>query len=134
MSTIAEQRKLVKATCQKYRSLPWIPLAQKQRETSYDAPARGGFWISRVNFPATPSTSLRDALYEVIHSLKLDHHRVTPAEQTPILDVGVEFIGTRSGVANDVPEPEISEYEKLKALEKECESDMTILYIHGGGL
>jgi hypothetical protein len=51
------------------------------------------------------------------------------------LDVGVEFIGERTGdIASDAPEPDISEEEKLRALEKECSSDMTILYVHGGGL
>jgi hypothetical protein len=52
-----------------------------------------------------------------------------------MLDVGVEFIGERTGdtVASDAP-PDISEEDKLRALEKECSNDMTILYIHGGGL
>jgi hypothetical protein len=134
MASIDEQKKLVKLTCRKFRSLPWVPLAQKQRETSHDAPARGGVWISRTAFPTPASTSLRNALYSVINHLKSDYHRITPAEDTPLIDVGVEFIGIRSGVPNDAPEPAIAEEEKLQALEKECENDMTILYIHGGGL
>jgi hypothetical protein len=134
MNTVEEQKKIVKRTCQKYQSLPWVPLAQKQRESSRYIPARGPVWISRVTFPAPSNTSLRDALYSVIEVLKEDCHRITPAEETPLLDVGVEFIGVRRGVANDEFEPDISELEKLQALEKECTNDMTILYIHGGGL
>lgn len=78
---------------------------------------------------------MRDTLYRVINHLKSDYHKITPAEETSILDVGVEFIGERTGdIASDAPEPNISEEDKLRALEKECSSDMTILYIHGGGL
>ena len=132
MTTIAEQKRLVKATCQKYKTIPWIPLARKQKETSYDPPARGGVWISRATFSAPSSTSLRDALYRVIGLLKTDYHQIT--RDVPLSDVGVEFIGARPGVANDAPEPDILEDEKLKLLEKDCRSDMTILYVHGGGL
>lgn len=134
MATATDQRKLVKAACQRYRSIPWIPLSQKQRETSHDAPARGGFWISRTTFKAPSDSGLRDALYQIIDVLKSDYHQITPARDTSLIDVGVEFIGARAGVASDAPEPDVTEDEKLKELERECKSDLTILYIHGGGL
>lgn len=87
-----------------------------------------------MKFPAPASPSLRDALYLVIEALKSDYHQITPPDKTQIQDVGVEFIGVRSGVTVDATEPSIPEDEKLQALEKECTSDMTILYAHGGGL
>lgn len=134
MATVEEQKKLVKRLCQQYRAIPWEPISKKQRDSAGDRPARGASWISRVSFPAPSSTSIRDALYQVIEHLKSDYHYITPANETPLLDVGVEFIGVRSGVEDNAPEPSIPEEEKLHALEKECISDMTILYIHGGGL
>ncbi|KAH8692772.1 Alpha/Beta hydrolase protein [Talaromyces proteolyticus] len=134
MATVEEQRKLVKLVCKQYWSTPWEPLAERQRNSARDRPARGNIWISRVAFPAPSSPSVRDVLYRVINHLKRDYHCITPAEETPIIDVGVEFIGERAGVASDAPEPDIPEEDKLRALEKECTSDMTILYIHGGGL
>lgn len=134
MATAEEQRRLVKSVCQQIRQMPWEPLAQKQRNSARDIPARGNIWISRVEFPAPSSPSVRDALYRVINHLKSDYHKITPEEETPILDVGVEFIGERRGVASDAPEPDIPEEDKLRALEQECSSDITILYIHGGGL
>lgn len=114
--------------------MPWEPLAQKQRNSALDVPARGNIWISRVAFPAPSSPSVRDAMYRVINYLKNDYHKITPAEETPILDVGVGFMGERRGVASDAPEPGIPEEDKLRALEQECSGDMTILYIHGGRL
>ncbi|RAO73546.1 uncharacterized protein BHQ10_009558 [Talaromyces amestolkiae] len=134
MATVEDQRRLVKSVCQRIRQMPWEPLAQKQHNSARDIPARGNIWISRLKFPAPASSSVRDALYHVINHLKSDYHKITPADETPVLDVGVEFIGERKGVPSDAPEPDISDEDKLQALEKECSSDMTILYIHGGGL
>lgn len=51
----------------------------------------------------------------------------------PLREVGLEFVGNRAGVAANTPVPQISELEKLKELESECEADFTILYFHGGG-
>ena len=105
-----------------------------QRESSRNTPARGGVWISRMTFRAPEDTGLREALYRVCERLKSPHQSFTPPCQVPLNDVGVEFIGRRSGVEDKAMEPDVSEQEKLKALESECTSDRTILYIHGGGL
>jgi hypothetical protein len=134
MATTEEQRKLVKRVCEQFHAVPWESIGKKQRDSAVDRPARGAAWISRVSFPAPSSTSIRNALYQVIDHLKSDYHHITPAGETPLLDVGVEFIGLRSGVEDNAPEPSILEHEKLRTLEKECTSDMTILYVHGGGL
>ena len=134
MSTVEEQKKLVEALCRRYRSLPWMPISQLQRESSHDAPARGGVWISRMSFCAPKETGLREALYRVCERLKAPCQSFTPSFEVPLKDVGVEFIGPRVGVEGRVAEPDMSEQDKLAALEDECSSDMTILYIHGGGL
>ncbi|RAK99995.1 uncharacterized protein BO80DRAFT_502898 [Aspergillus ibericus CBS 121593] len=110
MGTPAEQRKLVKRAGEKYRASPWTPITQLQRESSRDPPARGGVWISRTVFPAPASCSIRDAL---------------SLEDTPIIDVGVKFIGSQEKANNDVPESDVTE-EKLGDLLKEYDSEMTI--------
>ncbi|KAL4941422.1 hypothetical protein BDV06DRAFT_194451 [Aspergillus oleicola] len=133
MASIDEQKKLVKRVCQKYQKAPWTPIAQLQKATSLDVPARGGVWVSRTSFPAPASPAIRSLLYAVIDRLKKDYHRITPAEETPVVDIPVEFVGSRSNVPEDAPEPNISEEEKLHALLQECDDDMTILYMHGGG-
>ncbi|PQE06947.1 hypothetical protein CJF32_00009234 [Rutstroemia sp. NJR-2017a WRK4] len=134
MTTIEEQRKIVDATCKKYRSLPWAPLSQMQKASSRDRPAKGPVWISRVVFPTPPENDLRDALYHVCEHLKEPHHNITPAIETPLLDVRLEFVGNRAGADAKAAEPDIPEVDKLKALENECENDFTILFLHGGGL
>ena len=134
MTTVDEQKKLVEAQCRKYRSIPWTPISQMQRESSHDAPARGGVWISRMSFRAPRETGLREALYCVCERLKAPNQSFTSQFELPLRDVGVEFIGCRSGVDGNAPELDKSEQDKLTALESECKSNMTILYIHGGGL
>ncbi|KAB8245044.1 Alpha/Beta hydrolase protein [Aspergillus flavus] len=138
MSSIDQQKKLNKRICQKYQNSPWPSLAQLQKATSLDtptpAPARGGVWIARTSFSAPTNPAIRDVLYTVIHRLKKEYHRISPVEETPVIDVGVEFIGPRSQVPDDAPEPDIPEEEKLRALLQECNSELTILYAHGGGL
>ena len=109
-------------------------MSQWQAKSPVDAPARGGIWISRTKFHAPVETRLRDALYYVCERLKIADQKITPSQEVPLTDVGVEFIGCRSGVDNNAPEPEISEQDKLQALESEWKGDMTILYVHGGGL
>ena len=109
-------------------------MSQWQANSPVDAPARGGIWISRTKFRAPVETHLRDALYHVCERLKIANQDITPPQEVPLIDVGVEFIGRRFGVEFNAPEPRISELDKLKALESEWKGDMTILYVHGGGL
>ncbi|GAB1205001.1 hypothetical protein APSETT445_003667 [Aspergillus pseudonomiae] len=132
MASIDDQKKLVKRICQKYQNSPWLPLSQLQKATSLDTPARGGIWISRTTFSAPSNQAIRNALFSVIHRLKKEYHHISPEEETPIADVGVEFIGPRSQVPDDAPEPDIPEEDKLRALLQECDSRLTILYAHGG--
>ncbi|KAL4962914.1 Alpha/Beta hydrolase protein [Aspergillus stella-maris] len=75
-----------------------------------------GVNIVRSNFPAPSSPAIRDVLYTVINRLKKDHHRVISADEIPIQD------------------PDAIEEEKIRALLKGCNPNLTILYAHGGGL
>ena len=134
MTTAEEQKKLVETLCRKFISVPWQPISQMQRESSRDAPARGSVWISRMNFPAPTDIGLRDALYRVCERLREPGQSFASPTEVPLKDVGVEFIGSRFGVEDGAIEPKISEQDKLQCLERECKSDMTILYIHGGAM
>ena len=135
MTTVDEQKKLVKELCRNFKSsIPWEPISKSQRQTDPDSPARGDIWISRTKFQAPKEDDLRRALYNVCERLKTSEHSLTPPSDVPLQDVGVEFLGRRLGVGAQAKEPHIPEEDKLKALENECRSDMTILYMHGGGL
>ena len=87
-----------------------------------------------MTFPAPTDAGLRDALYRVCERLGDPGQSFASPAEVPLQNVGVEFIGSRSGVEDGTIEPDISEQDKLRCLERECKSDMTILYIHGGAL
>ncbi|MCJ1247620.1 hypothetical protein MMC30_004835 [Trapelia coarctata] len=134
MATTAEQKQMVQALCNEYLSIPDMPLAQKQRETARDVPAKGNIWISRTKFPAPMEADLRDVLYEVCERLKAPDQNIALPQDVPLRDVGVEFIGHRPDANGNTLEPDIPEKDKLMFLQRDCESDMTILYVPGGGL
>ena len=134
MATIDEQKELVRLLAKRWKAAPWIPIGQKQRESTRDAPARGNVWISRTRFTAPSDPSIREALFYTCERLKTTGQIIPQPEEIQLEDVSVEFIGLRSGVESDAPEPDISETRKLQALESECMSDMTIFYVHGGAL
>ena len=134
MATAEEQKAVVKQVVRKFLSTVWPTISVIHEETTRDAPARGPVWISRTSFRAPSNKSLEDAVYGAIERLAADHQDTSTAKNIALGDVGVEFVGSRPGVARDAPEPDISEHKKLQALEKACSKDMTILYVHGGAM
>ena len=134
MTTIAQQKAKVQEICREWPKGLWLPVGEMQRRSPIDKPARGPIWISRCEFSSSPETALRDVLYEICERLQAPEHIISPKEDLALESVGVEFIGPRGNADSKTPEPKISEPEKMKHLEEECEGDMTILYVHGGGL
>jgi hypothetical protein len=132
MSTVKEQQRIIKKTCDAYLSLPLVPISQTQAQSSRDRPAKGGVWISRSIFPASTETGLKDALFEVIDQLKSPEHLIS--KDLEQVNVKVEFIGAKKAPVEDDEDADVGEPEKLKRIEKEWNKEMAILYIHGGGL
>ena len=134
MTSRAQQEEKVKTVCANYRAIPDIPLAQKQRGTARDAPPRGSVWISRTSFRAPLESDLRDALWMASERLRTENQATTKQGYPPLKDVGVELISPRHGADATAAEPSIPETQKVKTLQESCESDVTILYMHGGGM
>ena len=133
MATTIEQQKLVHNFCKKYKALPLLPLGKKQSLTSQDTPAKGTIWICRTHFVAPADTSIRDRLCDICDAFKSPSHGCIRPKDVSLEDVGVEFIGPRYDVPKDAPEPDLEEHERMFALEKDCQNNMTVLYVHGGG-
>lgn len=132
MSTIEEQKKLVKARCDGWKLIPDVPLAKKQLAYPLDAPVQGPYWVSRTTLPQPPEDDIRGKIYEAFDLLKTHpDQRIVPPAEVPLRDVHFEWMGSRSGVDNRASEPSISERDKYQALVKETKGT-TILHIHGG--
>ncbi|KAJ4219329.1 hypothetical protein NW757_014555, partial [Fusarium falciforme] len=79
--------------------------------------------------PAPPEDGLRNLLFEAIEALGRGSEQYCKPTTQPM---GAEWVGYRSGVSARTPEPSISELEKYKNLVSEVQTDLTLLYFHGG--
>ncbi|KAL4868888.1 hypothetical protein BDV12DRAFT_208949 [Aspergillus spectabilis] len=105
-----------------------VPVGKQQKGTLRDPGIKGPLWVSKVTIPQ-PEIDVQDAVIKAIEELKdggetYDIPGVTPVE--------AEWTGYRSGVDKNAPELDISEEEKYEYLKKENDSDMVVLYFHGG--
>lgn len=105
-----------------------LPISVQQKRSMRDPGIKGPMWVSKVTLPA-PEDAVQDAVFKAIEDLKtggetFDIPGVEPVE--------AEWTGYRSGVGKSAPQPDISEEEKYRKLQEESQSDMVILYFHGG--
>ncbi|KAK2753360.1 hypothetical protein FQN55_003489 [Onygenales sp. PD_40] len=118
--------------------------AQQQRFLD-DPPVKGPVWISKVTLPAPPEDDIRQALDGAIRGLKGELDAGMEYTLPPLLPVGGEWTGPRSGIniSENTPEPShLSEAEKYTNMTDELHAyhseqntkPPTILYFHGGSL
>ena len=109
---------------------PLPPLSVWQRQSTKERPADGPVWVSRVTF-LPPEDNVRQALFNAIKTLSsYGSETFTPPSLVP---VRAEWTGFRNGVGATSPEANIPEAQKYQKLMTEVTSDITILYVHGGG-
>ncbi|KAJ8604257.1 hypothetical protein MRB53_041855 [Persea americana] len=127
------------------------------KSASNEYAAKGPVWISRTAFPAPSNTNERQEIVtSVLAAIEaLVDQDVPPLkpsdpaapsvglarERDPTIlqgatveDVKLEWIGHRAGAEVKAPEPDISEEEKYERLAKDAESELVVLYAHGGAL
>ena len=96
-----------------------------------DPGIKGPMWISKVTLPLPEDTDVRLRVQEMFEKLREDDARLTEPEVVEAPVEG-EWTGHRSDAGAHAPELAISEEEKYQRLMGEVESDVTILYFHGG--
>ncbi len=107
-------------------------IGKSQRGSLKDPGIKGKMWISKVTLPKpgddeglTPSAALDMAIKEL-----------GDGSETYLLPemsaVEAEWTGYRSTVDGNAPRPDIPEEEQYQKLMSEVESDVTVLYFHGG--
>lgn len=105
-----------------------LPLTQTQKNSMRDPGVKGPMWVSKVVLPE-PGFGVRDAVVSAIETLRSGEETFDVPGVGPVEG---EWTGYRGGVGRRTPQPDISEEEKYRLLRRECTSDMTILYFHGG--
>jgi acetyl esterase/lipase len=108
-----------------------IPISVTQANSLHDPGVKGKLWVSRYTIPKPAEDDVRDALFRAFDALS-EHSEVVAAPD--VAPVEVEWHGNRAGAADTEPEPaDMSEADKYTNLMAEVTSDVTILYLHGGG-
>lgn len=106
-------------------------ISKQQRLSVRAAPVPGYLWVSRTQTEAPPEDDMRQMLFRTFDDLK-DGPEVYSAPDT--VAVEAEWHGQRKGVDAKEPEPSIPEPEKYQRLVKDAESDLVVLYFHGGAM
>jgi acetyl esterase/lipase len=107
-----------------------VPISVTQKNSLRDPGVKGKIWVSRYTIPKPEEDDIRQCLFRAFDELKEGDESVRPPD---ILPVEVEWTGYRADAQDLDPEPDIPEAEKYENLMKEVTSDVTILYLHGGG-
>jgi hypothetical protein len=112
-----------------------------QRASVRDPGIKGKMWISKVTLPKPEDSeedsaggeglSPQEAIELAIAELG-DGSETYPFPRADAAAVEAEWTGYRSGVGKKAPLPPGSEEEQYSRLMAEVESDVTILYFHGG--
>ncbi|KFY42220.1 hypothetical protein V494_02519 [Pseudogymnoascus sp. VKM F-4513 (FW-928)] len=110
---------------------PPTSISKQQQSTLRDPGIKGKMWVSKVTMPAPSEDALLDLLVNTIDALK---HENESFSRPALVPVEAEWTGYRADVADNAPEPSISEAEKYDSMVKELASDITVLYFHGGSL
>ncbi|OBT73278.1 hypothetical protein VF21_08448 [Pseudogymnoascus sp. 05NY08] len=110
---------------------PPSTISKQQEGTLRDPGIKGKMWVSKVAMPAPSEDALVDLLVNTIDALKKENESYSRPALVP---VEAEWTGYRADVADNAPEPSISEAEKYENMMKEVTTDVTLLYFHGGSL
>ncbi|CAL5868082.1 uncharacterized protein PFLUO_LOCUS2305 [Penicillium psychrofluorescens] len=101
----------------------------QQKATCRNDPVKGPLWVSKFSLPSPTDDTSRDLLLQLVD--EANEHRVR-YDRPASAPLDCEWVGYRSNVQKDTPEPAIGEKEKFDKLTAETTSPLTILYLYGG--
>lgn len=106
------------------------PVSDSQASTLRDDPVKGPIWVAKftVSKPTADDTS-RELLLALIDELNEKNARYDrPSNE----ELRFEWVGFRSNVEANTPEPSLPEGVKFQNLDAETRSPLAVLYIYGG--
>ena len=107
-------------------------ISSTQKLMTRDPGVKGRIWVSKYTSPVPDETSIRDSLVKAIEGLSQSATSKTGFTLPEIAPVEAEWTGYRADAKPDARLPDISEQEKYAELKKECKSEVTVMYFHGG--
>ena len=109
---------------------PLPSLSVWQLQSTRERSIVGPIWIRRVTFPA-PEGAIREVLFSSIRTLSGDG--LETFAMPSLMPVKAEWTGYRKNACATSPEPEVPESREYQNLVNDVSSNITILYVHGGG-
>lgn len=109
---------------------PMPSISTLQQNSLREKPAPNSAWISRITLPS-PEDTVRTVLFQTIQALSSDG-LVTP-ELPSLVPIEAEWTGYRGAIIAATSEDPLSEKDNYINLMKEITSNLTLLYVHGGG-
>ncbi|KAK3167450.1 hypothetical protein OEA41_010577 [Lepraria neglecta] len=104
------------------------PISKQQKHSLRDPGIKGKMWISKVTLPA-PEEDVRGVLVKAVDEMREGGEIYTAPEIVP---VEAEWTGYRANVDAHRPRLDLTEAQHYERLMSEVNSDVTILYFHGG--
>ena len=124
----------VETTVQKMRAFfaqsPMPSISTLQQNSLKERPVQGPIWVSRVSLPC-PEDAVRTVLFRGIKSLSEDEWEALKLPS--LVPIEVEWTGYKARVESKLLQGHMSEKDKYLSLMKEVSSNVTLLYVHGGG-
>ncbi len=109
---------------------PMPSVSTLQQNSLRERSVREPVWISRVSLPC-PEDAVRTVLYRGIKTLSSDGWETLKLPS--LVPVEVEWVGYKKDADAKLLEAHMPEKEKYLNLMKEVTSNVTLLYVHGGG-
>ena len=108
-----------------------VSMLQQQQDSRKDPGVKGKMWVVPDEFQPPEDTNVHTKVQDAIKSLGENISDDQPPTAS-IDSVHGEWVGYRSEVGDQEPEPAISAAEKFRNLNEEATKKTTILYLHGG--
>lgn len=106
-----------------------VSISATQAATTKDRPVTGPIWVSKFALPKVKENNSQDLVLNLVDEASDGN---VPYQRPEAEALRFEWVGHRTNVAKDAPEPSMSELDKFDRLEDETTSPLTVLYIFGG--
>ncbi|KAJ5772592.1 alpha/beta-hydrolase [Penicillium odoratum] len=127
------QKKAVLSFRKAFKSAPWLPISQIQKQSFHERPLKGPIIVSKIEIPRP-----NDEEEECIRSKLWDLYTATSEgiekldAPTPCCSYMGEWIGIRKDADTTTPQLNMSEKEKFRGIEQNAANDTVIFFLFGG--
>jgi hypothetical protein len=106
-----------------------MTVTEQQNSTVGESPIRGPIWVSKFHLSAPENNVVQELALRVIDELG---NPIKTNSQPASVGIDVEWVGYRSNVDSNTPEPPLPELEKYHKLMGEAKNKGVVMYVYGG--